>query len=483
MSAHVLVRNIGYLAGSQVTTWVAALVYTIIVTRAIGPSGNGELSAASAFYGILGTVVGFGTGTYLVKEIAGEPSSAERLVGSAMVVKLLALPLAAGAVAAYLVVEHFPREMTIVFVLFGLGLVPGVCTPTLQAALQGVQRMGAITVAGTVGGLAYDGGVILFVLSGHRSVVLIAVLSLVMVCASMMVTIAIYRRHFGTHWQIRVQDLLGVLRGGLPFLATQVAYTLYVAADTVILNSLSSSTEVGWYGAVNRLFASLLFVSTILSTAWFPRLAAHARHDPAALRRETQLVVRLALLSAVPLAVGGSVVAGRLVLILWGQAYAGASTSMAVLLLSLPATSLCTVLYQVLVARGRAGTWALVMAIALALNVIANIVLILWFRSHGIDTALAAAICLNLTEGAMAVVAIWMGRHQLGRGMFWYGIRALAAGLVMGGVVVLVAPHLPLAAVIGIGGLVFCPLALTLRLVTREDFSVARQVIRRRARL
>lgn len=477
-SAHVLLRNIGYLAGSQVSTWVASVLYIVVVTRAIGPRSNGELTSATAFYGMLAPLVGFGTGTYLVKEIAGDPARAPRLVASALTVKLLALPAAAATVVIYLVVDHFSRELTIVFLLYGLGFLPSICLPTLQAALQGIQRMGAIAVGGILNSLVYDVLVIVLVLLGDRSVILIATLLLVMGYVSLAVTVVIYRRHFATQWRIRLRDVLRVIRGGLPFLATQVAYTLYVAADMLILSSLSSSTEVGWYGAVNQLFASLLFVSTILGTAWLPRMAAHARHDPAALRRETQLVVKLALLSAIPLAVGGSLIAGRLVLVIWGNAYAGASAPMAVLLLSLPATSICTVLYQVLVVRGRAGTWAAVMAVALALNVLGNIALVLWFRSEGHSTALAAAICLSLTEAGMAVVAIWIGRHQLGLGMLWYGARALAAGLIMGGVVLLAA-QLPLAVVISIAALVFCPLVLVFRLVTREELTPLRLFMRR----
>lgn len=472
VSAHVLLRNIGYLAGSQVTTWVVSLLYVVIVTRAIGPRSNGELSAATAFFGILVPLAALGTSTYLVKEIAADPTRAPRLVASALTVKLLALPPAIAALTTYLILSRFSREMTIVFILLGLGLLPSLCSPALQAALQGIQRMGAIAVSAILNSLVYDAAAIVLVLLGHRNVILIASLLLATMYASMAVTVAIYRRHFTSQWRTRVQDVLGVIRGGLPFLAIQVAFTLYVGADTLILTSLSSTTEVGWYGAVTRLFSALLFASTILSTAWLPRMAAHARHDPAALRRETQLVFRLALLSAVPLAVGGSLVASRLVLVIWGHAYAGASPPMSVLLLGLPATSVSTVLYSVLVARGRAGTWAWVMAVALALNVIGNIVLVLWFRSEGRSTALAAAICLNLTEAGMAGVAIWLGRRQLGLGMLWYGLRALAAGLLMGAVLVLLA-HLPLAALILTGVLVFCPLALAFRLVTGPDMAAA----------
>lgn len=475
-SAHVLLRNIGYLAGSQVTTWVVSLLYIVIVTRAIGPRSNGELSAATAFYGILVPLAALGTSTYLVKEIASDPARAPRLVASALTVKLLALPPAVAVVTAYLIVSHFSREMTIVFILFGAGLLPSLCSPALQAALQGIQRMGAIALSGILNSLVYDTVAIVLVLLGHRNVILIASLLLATMYVSMLLTVAIYRRHFATEWKVRLQDVLSVIRGGFPFLATQVAYTLYVGADTVILTSLSSSTEVGWYGAVSRLFSSLLFVSTILSTVWLPRMSAHARHDPAALRRETQLVFRLALLSAVPLAVGGSLVAGRLVHVFWGHAYAGASAPMSVLLLALPATSISTVLYSVLVARGKAGTWAWVMAVALALNVIANIGLVLWFRSEGRSTALAAALCLNLTEAGMAVVAIWIGRHLLGLGMLWYGVRALAAGLLMGAVVVLLA-HLPLAVLIMAGALVFCPLAVAFRLVTGPDLAAMRGLL------
>ena len=473
-----LVRNVGYLAGSQLTTWVATLLYTVIVTRAIGPSGNGELSSALAVFNVLTMLVGLGAATYIVKEVARDPRCAPALTSAALAVQGATLLPAAVALWAYLVLSRFGPEMTYVIVLYGVAVVPAVCATTLQSSLQGIQRMGVIAAGGIAANLVFNVAAAALVLFDHASVPLIAILAVVTQTVSLGVSIVGFRRHFAMRWGTSARAMLTLVHEGVPFLATAVAFTLYVAADTIILTVFSSSDEVGWYAAATRLFATLLVVANILGTAWLPRLSAHARDDAGALAREARLLTRFALVSSIPLAVGGALVAPRIVVVLWGTAFSGASGPLVVLLLTLPATSVCMVVYQVLVARDLAGSWARVMAVALAVNVVTNIGLIVWFRSLGGSTALAASLCLAATEYGMAAAAVWMARGQLGLATLFYTVRVLVATAAMGLVVALVT-HLPLAAVIVIGAGVFALAAVLVRVVANDELLVVRSLLQR----
>src|SRR5260370_36220597 len=73
-----LFRNLGALGGSQVVTWAIALVWTLIVPRAVGPLGMGLLVLYWSVGGLLTTVAGMGTKTLLVREIAADGAQAAK---------------------------------------------------------------------------------------------------------------------------------------------------------------------------------------------------------------------------------------------------------------------------------------------------------------------------------------------------------------------------------------------------------------------
>ena len=61
-------RNVTVLASAQLITWTMTLLWTLVVPRALGPSGLGTIMAAWSITGILGVVLGLGTRNYLVRE-------------------------------------------------------------------------------------------------------------------------------------------------------------------------------------------------------------------------------------------------------------------------------------------------------------------------------------------------------------------------------------------------------------------------------
>ena len=86
-------RNVAALASGQAVTWSMTLIWTLVVPRALGPTGMGIIVTAWAVTGVLGIVLGLGTRNYLVREIVVRPASASRLIGSALVLRVVTAPV------------------------------------------------------------------------------------------------------------------------------------------------------------------------------------------------------------------------------------------------------------------------------------------------------------------------------------------------------------------------------------------------------
>ena len=93
-SAGVLFRNLAILVGSQLITWLSALVWALFVPRALGPDGTGIFTLSVAASGILTVSIGIGTRPLLVREISVDRSRAGRLIPTAIILRaLLAVPM------------------------------------------------------------------------------------------------------------------------------------------------------------------------------------------------------------------------------------------------------------------------------------------------------------------------------------------------------------------------------------------------------
>ena len=92
-----LALNVVALAGGQVVTWSMALLWTLVIPRAIGPASMGFLVTAWAATGIMAVLSGLGTRTFLVKEIAANPQTAASLLGTALVLRLILIVPAVAA--------------------------------------------------------------------------------------------------------------------------------------------------------------------------------------------------------------------------------------------------------------------------------------------------------------------------------------------------------------------------------------------------
>jgi hypothetical protein len=60
-------RNLLVLTGGQTTTWIMALLWTLVVPRLLGPAGMGLITSVWAIAAIFGFVLALGTTSYITR--------------------------------------------------------------------------------------------------------------------------------------------------------------------------------------------------------------------------------------------------------------------------------------------------------------------------------------------------------------------------------------------------------------------------------
>ncbi len=476
-SHRVLARSISWLTAGQVTTWALTLAWTVYVPRRLGSAQVGVFTLSAAVGGVLMVIIGLGMRPLLVREVASHPDRAPRLVGAAIILRaIFGVPaLGVTLLLAWLGPFH-GEEALAVLIGWGSCLSTSLVEP-ISAGFQGQEKMRYLAYYGTLGSvLSTVSGIILVSLGVHAIGLLLAGVSLATLNGVLL--LAWSRSHFRVDLAVGRRELWDLLVRSLPYWSFAAFYTVYLWIDSLMLGAMTTSSVLGWYGVPTRLFGTLLFIPTILSTAWLPRLArAHTQGGRVELLGSARPAVQATIVLSLPVCVGAVLVAEPLIQALYGPGFSESAPVFAVLALCIPPMYLNIMANQIMVARDQQMVWTKMMILASVVNPIANLFLIPYFQRTQGNGALGAAVAMLITEVILAGIGAHLISDAFTRGVWARVARAAIATAGMGGLVTL-ALRVDLAAGIGAGVGAFTALALLLRVVDGEERERAWVLIR-----
>jgi O-antigen/teichoic acid export membrane protein len=264
-----------------------------------------------------------------------------------------------------------------------------------------------------------------------------------------------------------------LLRGAAPFLLYAVLGAVYYRVDAVLLSKLTTIAVVGWYGAAQRLFDTLVFLPTIVSaTVMLPLLSTLSLRSSTELRLALAKGLDAMLILGVPIAVGLFALAESIVAVIYGgSAFAGTVPALRWLAPGLLALYVNSILMVTIVAVNRERRLVLLAALCCVLNVGLNLLLIPSFAhvaAAAVKTATEVFICGFLIAA--------LPRELFAKNTVVVFAKALLAGAAMF-VTLTALAGLPLAVLIAAGALSYGAVGLALRLVPMEDLVMISRAI------
>jgi len=472
-------RNFRFLASSQLITWTMTLLWTLVVPRALGPTGLGTIMTAWAVTGILGVILGLGTRNYLVRESVIKPDAAPQLIGTALVLRVVLSPLIFGAALVYGQVDGWDRDAMIVLLLAAAATVFVQIAEPLQAGFQSTERMEYLAYSDIISKSGQGLVGIVVVLIGFGT---IGVTACWAAMTGLVVLLDLYWLRGVVRLDLRtnVRRMVAIAKASVPYWAFGLFFMIYLWIDFVMLSLLTTDEVVGWYSVPTRLFQTLMFLPVVVATAWLPHFVRGFEEGDDKLKDAARQPVELVLLLSLPIAALTVAAADPAIHLLYGDDYANSVPVMAILGLCIPAMYMNIMLSQVLIAMNRQTTWTWVMAVTTIINPLFNLALIPFTQHHYGNGAIGAAISLLLTEIVVVAAGVWL----IGRKVFDGGTArrtvlgalaaaaAWAAAYATGGMVGWIA-SLVIAVFVYVGA------AALLRVFTAGEVQLIRNAIRR----
>jgi O-antigen/teichoic acid export membrane protein len=399
---------------------LAILIFAtdVILANALGPAAKGRFALVLLYSQLAATIIGLGMDQAIAVVSGRGPEEGRRAFANAI---LWTAVVGGAAVLASLwlygipgkgapdgpLAELFPNLSAAQFTFAALAVPAELFFNLGLYALLGRRRVAAyssIRLLRRLTLLALLFGTALVANLGLAAALILNLVSLALTAAAI----------FYAAWRERLVgivpsfELLGEeLRYGGKSVVGTLAERLQFRADAFIINAIAGVRATGIYSVTSGLAETLWYVPNALGVVMFSRAVdpkADAARTAATLTRTT---LALAILLAVPTAAFGP----RMVRLFYGSAFADAGVALRLIIPGVVAYSVVAVLSRYLSGVGRPGIGTVILLFGLAVNIVANLILVPRFGILG------AAIASSLSYLLTALVTLAVFIRLSGRGL------------------------------------------------------------------
>ncbi|MBI3243380.1 MAG: flippase [Chloroflexi bacterium] len=466
----IIAKNVVVVTAGNTALKAANFLFNVYVIRRLGDHRFGQYSIVLAFVGLFQIFAELGISQYVMREIARDRSKTPVLFWNLVALRfLLAI---AGVIGITLAAStRYSPELVLGIFIYTCGFLLSAFEASLNIVIFANERLDYATIIGILGQVVSLMLGTLFMFLGLSYIWLI-VAGLISMLPQIWLGTRVIRKHNMVNLKFQVDPKVWptLIRAGLPFGIISLALTIAFSIDTVMLSMFVRENEVGWYNVAYNLARALLFFFGGFATAIVPSLTRAYANDAAEVERWYYRSVKLIMLSSLPIAVGGMMVAFPLIRFLYTNEFLPSALGLQILIWDVPLlmfTGFCGNMTTI-VGEERAA------ARIYTINALANIILNLYaIPRYGM---VGAALVTVITDLIGALQFHFLLRRKLHLpNMVSVGTRVVLAATMMG-VAVYAMGDLNFFIIIGLGAVVYSALVLALRLLDEKEWALIKRL-------
>lgn len=408
---------------SQVASKVAVAVLSIFTlrysTQYLGAEVYGQYSTVIAYVTIFTLLTDLGLTAISSREIARRPEDAEKIIGNSLAMRVLLSVLISPliAVGGWFLYAAKPEQVKIGIALMVLTLVFGSVQSVTSALFTARHRNDVPALLGVVNKAAY---LVCIVAAGALGIGFYGFIYAAIITAFLSAALGAYwaakrirlRPMFHiTHWKF-------MMRTSIPLGIIQIINMLYYKIDSVMLSVMRSPKEVGLYMIAYGIIDVVMSVPSMFMTSLMPSLATA---DKETLRRLVNRAFDILAFFALPIAVGGMLLANDIILLISSNEFIGAAVPFAILMLGAAFSYLNSVFGFASVAVNKQSRLLKISIMTIILNVLINLFAIPRYGAAGAATA-------TLITEIIACVGVYLVfKNQTGISVRFNGLVKMAA--------------------------------------------------------
>lgn len=443
MNSTQAVRTTLFVFGGQVAARLLDLGAMVLIARSFGEAAFGQFSFALAYVGYFAVLTDLGLSVVFVRELARSRERSADLLAGVLTAKLVLIVVGIGLMIGLILLPGYPPGTVQLVRIVTVALLMSPKLPSFrvvyeqvfQARLQmGIPTLLRLLDGGLLVGLTYG-----LVRSGQpiQTVMAAYVMSnlpglLIILWASRRVVTPSSR--FDRHLIARL------FTQAMPVAFLVIFMALYSRLDVLFLSLWRGDVEMGYYSAAYRLTESLRLVPMAVTTSLYPMMARTHERASETLAEVLASGLKPLLLLVMPICLGVTLFADRLVNLLYTPGFAPAGTALAILVWAELWFFVNSPMSYALFSMDRQRVVTGITCIQLLVSLTANVILIPRWGYLG------ASIVTVATEGVGTVCYGVIIRRMIGLSCWRVALPLLPSGMLLL-VWMLVARTLPLPVV------------------------------------
>ncbi|MFB6457182.1 flippase [Chitinophaga sp. Hz27] len=408
---HKLFENTGWLLADKISRLFPGILVLALLARHLGPRVFGIWSYTIAVSAIMGSIAILGMDKLIIKELMSEQSS-EITVSTILSMRMLSSLL---CMAASIGLVYFmnPDPLYLLCISFSSTTILFQSFDVMDGYYQVSKSLKSVIIPKVTMFLSFSLFRLLAIFFNADLVVFLWLAVSELACAYSWIIVK-YLRHAALHTRFINLKMAGrLLKDSWVLILGGLVVVLFMKVDNILLNFLSTPTELGNYVVAIRISELWYALPTVISTAMLPILFRKKSEGQEVYLRTIEKWLRASCLLSTILALGISLTAKPLMNWLYGSAYIHAGIILQIHIWAVIPVFLMMVLVQYLFVEGRYALYLYGNVGGLVVNIILNFFLIPAFGGKGAAIATVAAystvfiMTVLLDKGRQAVWLSW----------------------------------------------------------------------------
>lgn len=394
--------NASILIVTQLVAKVLGTVLTIVAARTLGVADYGLYMFALTFGGIFGLIAAFGLPQLITRQVARDTENTGEVLGAVLLVEAILSLAALLVMAAVLLLLDYSTQRLWIVLLAGSTMLLNAILGVITAFYRGHQRMG-LEAAVRLLLSALNLGLSLAVLLAGLGIVALATVQLAVFVAVVLLAIALAARKLARPRFTGARQLYrGLLKAARPFAVASVFIFIYDGTAVIFLSLMKGDEATGLYAGAWNFVRFFGILPAGLVGAALPAMSQLWKTSPSEWHVVYRRTLKYLLIMGLPIAIGLSLVSRDLVVLVLGDAYAGAAPVLSLGAWLILVEFLNHGFTNALISTDREATFLRIIGLALAFNLLANLFLV------GRWGAIGAAGASLLTEILILIVQVYV---------------------------------------------------------------------------
>ena len=402
-------KNTFYLMTGRATQRFLSFFITVYITRYLGPTNYGQYIYIITVISIAQIIWGFGLQTLIVKEVAGDISTAEKYIENSIIAQSFLMVLVTSLTLSLLYIYNNHLHILIPAFMFAFGLFLFSITTIFESYFKGIRRMEFSSLISVLKPFLFLILILIVAKFTSGGVVEIFSCHVASFAATLVVALLLIKKYkIILHIRPDYSFILKLLKKSAPFMLISVVSMLLFRIDHLMLFNLGGEKPLGHYASAFLLIEVIIsFFPMLIMDSTFPVFSEAYQNDKNKMNELFNFILKYFILIGCATSCGSALLSSEIVTSLYGNEFIQAGEILLILGSGIWIFFLNSLFSWLITAMGRQDIVLWVNITILVLNTVLNYFLIIAYGANG-----AAATTVFCQVISMIAYIIFL-RHRI----------------------------------------------------------------------